>query len=143
MKLLPTIVGLVGIFLGYLCYMFVPGIPAVVSRVFKPIHTLFYRKWFFDEIYDVLFVKSSVALGKLFWKGGDGAIIDGLGPNGIAAISQRVSGLLSRFQTGFVSQYAFMMVIGLVALVAWIAYTMGLFGGLFGGLFALVNGMLK
>lgn len=138
-KLLPTIVGLVGIFLGYLCYMFVPGIPAVVSRVFKPIHTLFYRKWFFDEIYDVLFVKSSVALGKLFWKGGDGAIIDGLGPNGIAAISQRVSGLLSRFQTGFVSQYAFMMVIGLVALVAWIAYTMGLFGGLF----ALVNGMLK
>lgn len=126
-KLLPTIVGGVGILLGFICYMFVPSIPAMVSKLFKPLHTLFFRKWFFDEIYNVLFVKTSIALGNAFWKGGDGATIDGLGPNGVAALSRKVSGILSRFQTGFVFQYAFMMMIGVAAIVTWVAYAIGLF----------------
>lgn len=125
-KLLPTITGAVGIFLGYLAYMFVPGIPAFFSKCFKPLHTLFFRKWFFDEIYHVVFVKTAKCLGEFFWKRGDGQMIDGLGPNGIAAVSQKLSGVLSRFQTGFVFQYAFMMMIGLVLLITWVAQAMGL-----------------
>jgi NADH-quinone oxidoreductase subunit L len=126
-KLAPTVIGAIGIVLGYLCYMFVPAIPGFVSRVFKPLHTLFFRKWFFDEIYDVVFVRTSVAIGNKFWKIGDGQIIDGCGPNGVALISQKISGALSKFQTGFIFQYAFMMMIGLVALVTWIAHAIGLF----------------
>lgn len=126
-KLLPTIIGVIGICLGYLAYMFVPSIPATVSKIFKPLHTLFFRKWFFDEIYNVVFVKTAKCLGEFFWKRGDGQMIDGLGPNGIAAVSQKLSGVLSRFQTGFVFQYAFTMMIGLMLLVSWIAYIMGFF----------------
>lgn len=126
-KLLPTIMGAVGIFLGFVSYLWVPSIPAFFAKLFKPLHTLFFRKWFFDEIYDIFFVKTAVALGKVFWKGGDGAVIDGMGPNGLSALSQKMSGVLSRFQSGFVFQYAFVMMIGLVALVTWVAYAIGLF----------------
>jgi NADH-quinone oxidoreductase subunit L len=126
-KLLPTIVGVVGILMGYLAYMFIPGIPATVVKMFKPLHTLFFRKWFFDEIYNVVFVKTAKCLGEFFWKRGDGQMIDGLGPNGIALVSQKISGALSKFQTGFVFQYAFMMMIGLMLIVTWIAHQMGLF----------------
>jgi NADH-quinone oxidoreductase subunit L len=126
-KLLPTIVGAFGIFLGFLCYMFIPSIPAAIVKIFRPLHTLFFRKWYFDEIYDVVFVKTARALGNIFWKRGDGQLIDGLGPNGVAMVSQKISGLLSKFQTGFVFQYAFMMMIGVMAIVTWIAHSMGLF----------------
>lgn len=126
-KLLPTVVGVVGIFLGYLAYMFIPAIPATIAKLFKPLHVLFFRKWFFDEIYHVVFVKTAKCLGEFFWKRGDGQVIDGLGPNGLSAVSQKISGGLSRFQTGFVFQYAFMMMIGLILLVTWVAYQMGLF----------------
>jgi NADH-quinone oxidoreductase subunit L len=126
-KLLPTIVGALGIFLAYVAYMFIPSIPATMVKIFKPLHTLFYRKWFFDEIYDAVFVKPASVIGTFFWKKGDGAVIDGLGPNGVASLSQKMSVVLSRFQTGFVFQYAFMMMIGLIALVTWVAYAIGLF----------------
>ncbi len=125
-KLLPTGAGLLGILLGYIAYMFVPSIPQKVTNAFKPLHILFFRKWFFDEIYDVVFVRTSRSLGTLFWKGGDGAIIDGCGPNGASAISRAISRMMSKFQTGFVYQYAFMMMIGLIALVSWIAFGTGL-----------------
>lgn len=126
-RLAPTVAGVTGILLGYIAYMFFPAIPAFFSRLFKPFHILFFRKWFFDEIYHALFVRSAICFGNIFWKKGDGAIIDGLGPNGFAYISQKMSGLLSRFQTGYVYQYAFMMMIGLIALVSWIAFGTHLF----------------
>ncbi len=126
-KYLPLAMGLLGIFLGYVAYMFIPGIPAATVRMFKPVHTLFYRKWFFDEIYDAVFVKNSFRLGNFFWKRGDQATIDGLGPDGIAAVSRKVGGLLSRFQSGFVYQYAFVMMIGLFVIVSWFAYKLRIF----------------
>lgn len=127
-KLLPTIMGVCGILLGYLAYMFVKTIPEITVKRFKKLHTLFFRKWFFDEIYDLVFVRSSVALGNLFWKGGDQKIIDGFGPDGVSLLSKRVAAILGRFQTGYVFQYAFVMMIGLVALVSWVAFRAGLFG---------------
>lgn len=127
-KLLPTIMGVCGILLGYLAYMFVKTIPELTVKRFKRLHTLFFRKWFFDEIYDLVFVRSSVALGNLFWKGGDQKIIDGFGPDGVSLLSKRVAVILGRFQTGYVFQYAFVMMMGLVALVSWVAFRAGLFG---------------
>jgi NADH-quinone oxidoreductase subunit L len=125
-KLLPIIIGGAGIILGYICYLFFPSIPSAVVRLFKPLHILFFRKWFFDEIYHALFVVPSKAFGTLFWKRGDGQVIDGLGPNGMAAVSQKISSLLSKFQSGFVFHYAFVMMIGLLALVSWIFYVLNL-----------------
>lgn len=139
-KLLPTLIGAFGIFLGFVCYMFIPSIPAIVSKLFKPLHTLFFRKWFFDEIYNVMFVKTAHVLGGLFWKRGDGQVIDGFGPNGVASLSQKISGQLSKFQTGFVYQYAFMMMIGVIAIVTWVAHAMGLFDMIFQLLNSTKNG---
>lgn len=126
-KYLPLDIGALGILLGYIAYMFVPGIPAKVVSMFRPIHTLFYRKWFFDELYNYVFVKNSFRLGNFFWTKGDQTTIDGLGPNGIASLSRRMGGVLSRFQSGYVFQYAFVMIIGIFAIMGWFAFKLGIF----------------
>ncbi len=125
-KNLPTAMGVIGIFLAWLAYSKIPAIPAFFVRVFRPLHTLFFHKWFFDEIYDALIVKPTVALGKGLWIGGDKALIDGLGPDGFAALSRKIGQIVSKFQSGYVYQYAFVMMIGLLALVSWIAYVTGI-----------------
>ncbi len=126
-KYLPLGIGALGILLGYVAYLFVPGIPAKTVSLFRPIHTLFYRKWFFDEIYNFVFVKGSLALGNFFWKRGDQDTIDQFGPNGIASVSRKFGGLLSRFQSGYVFQYAFVMIIGVFILVTWFALKFRIF----------------
>jgi NADH-quinone oxidoreductase subunit L len=95
---------------------------------------LFFRKWFFDEIYHSVFVKNAQKLGQFFWVRGDQKTIDAFGPNGFAFLSQRMSGLLGRFQSGFVFQYAFVMIVGVVALLTWFAWRMDLFASLFVGM---------
>ncbi len=120
-KKLPLVMGLLGIFIGFVLYFWKTGIPAVVVRIFKPLHTLFFNKWFFDELYHCLFVLPSLWLGKLFWKN-DKNVIDGLGPDGVARRAVQGAGLLSRFQSGFVFQYAFIMMIGLLALLSYVFY---------------------
>ena len=124
-KLMPLIVGVAGVTLAWLFYIAVPGMPALVARVFKPLHLLFFNKWFVDELYDALLVRPSVRLGRLFWSRGDIGIIDAFGPNGMSALVSRFSVLCSRMQTGYVFHYAFAMLIGVVALVAWYARTIG------------------
>jgi NADH-quinone oxidoreductase subunit L len=91
-------------------------------RNFKPVHAFLYNKWYFDELYDWIFVRPYRFIARILWVYGDGAIIDGLGPDGVSA---RVVGLAKRavrFQTGYVYQYAFVMLIGVVALVSYFAY---------------------
>ena len=78
-----------------------------------------YNKWYFDEIYDATFVRLARWLGDLFWKGGDQKIIDGLGPDGVSAVSYALGRRTGRLQTGYVYHYAFVMLIGVVALLAY------------------------
>ena len=66
-----------------------------------------------------LFVRPAQWIGRLFWKGGDGAVIDGLGPNGIAARVLDVTDRVVRLQTGYLYHYAFAMLLGIAALVTW------------------------
>lgn len=127
-KYLPLGIGALGILFGYIAYLFVPAIPGKVVGIFKPVHTLFYRKWFFDEIYNVLFVKTSFALGRFFWTKGDQGTIDAYGPNGLASLSRRFGSGLSKFQSGYVFQYAFVMIIGIFVLITWFAYKFRIFG---------------
>ena len=114
--------GLLGIAIAYFVYLMRPGLSSVVASIFKPLHALFFNKWFFDELYDLIFVKPSFLLGKIFWKGGDQNIVDRFGPDGTAMVTKKIASLLSRFQTGYVFQYAFMMMVGLIALISWFVF---------------------
>jgi len=116
---LPLVAALAGIALAYLCYMIRPEIPAAMALRFRSIYLFLYNKWYFDELYDRLFVHTAFVLGDGLWKTGDGAIIDGLGPDGISAATRELAREASRLQTGYVYHYAFAMLIGVVALVTW------------------------
>ena len=117
-KKLPIVMGALGLVLGWIFYNRLTSLPKFFVAIFKPLHALFFKKWLFDELYQALFVKPSLWFGKFFWKT-DKDVVDGLGPDGFAKTSMRVSGLLSRFQNGYVFHYAFIMMIGLIGLVTW------------------------
>ena len=118
-KLLPIALAASGVALAVLFYSVITSMPAWFSTTFRPIHQLFYNKWYFDELYDAIFVKPAVRLGAMLWQRGDRDTIDGFGPDGMSALVYRVSGFCSRIQTGFVFHYAFAMLIGVVVLVSW------------------------
>jgi NADH-quinone oxidoreductase subunit L len=116
---LPLVAALAGIAVAYFCYVMRPGIPSALALRFRALYLFLLNKWYFDELYDRLFVKSAFSLGDGLWKTGDGMIIDGLGPDGIAATTRELAREASRLQTGYVYHYAFAMLIGVVALVTW------------------------
>jgi NADH-quinone oxidoreductase subunit L len=118
-QFLPLIAAALGIATAYLCYSIDPAIPARLALQYRAIYLFLLNKWYFDELYDRLFVKSAFSLGEGLWKTGDGMIIDGFGPDGIAAATRELAREASRLQTGYVYHYAFAMLIGVVALVTW------------------------
>ncbi len=108
-----------GFALAWLYYIKAPHLPGATARAFKPLYLFFLNKWYFDELYDRLFVRPAFWLGRLLWKTGDGRIIDGLGPDGIAARVQDMTGRVVKMQTGFVYHYAFAMLIGVALIASW------------------------
>jgi NADH-quinone oxidoreductase subunit L len=118
-KVLPLVMGVLGILVAFQAYMRSKDLPSRIAKAFGPIYTFVFNKWFFDELYDAVFVRPAKALGRLLWKGGDGAIIDGLGPDGISQVTVDLAKRASKLQTGYVYHYAFAMMIGVVALVSW------------------------
>jgi NADH-quinone oxidoreductase subunit L len=121
--LAPTIVGLSGIALAYVMYMFAPSLPGALARAFPGVHRFLLNKWYFDELYDAIFVRPAQALARGFWKIGDVRIIDGV-PNGLAASVAGAARQAVALQSGRVASYAFTMIVGLVLLVSLL-----LFGG--------------
>ncbi len=118
-KILPIIVGLVGIGLAYGLYIRDPERPKRIAQNAQGLYRFLLNKWYFDELYDAIFVRPSFTLGFGFWKKGDEATIDGLGPDNIAANTLRLARRASALQTGYVYHYAFAMLIGVVTLVTW------------------------
>src|SRR5262249_13788656 len=110
--LMPLILGLGGILLAFILYIVAPGLPARMAAAFRPLYLLLLNKWYFDELYDWLFVRPANLLGYGLWKGGDGAVIDGIGPDGIAAVTRDLAKRAGRLQSGYVYHYAFVMLIG-------------------------------
>lgn len=123
-KLMPLIVAVSGILLASGIYLTGGVIARMTAKTFDPVYKLFYNKWYIDEIYNAIFVKPALYFGQLFFVKGDQALINGLGPDGLAQTSNRLGGVLSRFQSGYVFHYAFIMMIGLIGLVTWIFYRM-------------------
>ena len=121
-KYLPLVVGLAGIATAWVAYLGVPSIPGRVAGTFGALYRFLLNKWYFDELYDALFVKPAFRGGWALWKGGDGMLIDGLGPDGIASVTRGLSRQASRLQTGYVYHYAFAMLIGVAAMVSYYLY---------------------
>ena len=118
-KWCPLAVAIPGILFAYLFYMVKPEWPGKVANALGGIYRLVFNKYYFDELYDRVFVRGSFRLGAIFWKKGDDGIIDPYGPDGVAHLAGRVARRISALQTGYVYHYAFAMVIGLAGFVTW------------------------
>ena len=118
---------LAGFAIAWVYYIGAPWLPAATARAFKPLYLFLLNKWYFDELYDFLFVRPAFAIGRLLWKGGDGAIIDGA-IDGTAEGVVRVTDRVVKLQTGYMYHYAFAMLIGVAAILTWLTYS-GLFAG--------------
>ncbi len=121
-KYSPFIVMVTGFVLAFIAYIVAPSIPAKTAKAFNPIYKFLLNKWYFDELYDFLFVRPAKALGNLLWKGGDVGIIDRFGPNGFATLSVSLSKVMSRIQSGFVYHYAFVMILGVLGVLSFYTY---------------------
>jgi NADH-quinone oxidoreductase subunit L len=115
-RYIPLLVGVAGIALAYWFYIVNPMVPVRLADRFRPIYLLLLNKYYFDEIYDFLFVRPAFKLARLLWQTGDGSLIDGV-PNGLAELAVDGSKGAVRIQTGSIAVYAFVMLIGLVVLV--------------------------
>ena len=124
-KYLPLVVGVIGIATAYVLYLFKPDIPGKIADKFQGVYRFLLNKWYFDELYDKIFVKPSFALGRALWKGGDGALIDGVGPDGVSSAVRVMARRIAGLQTGYLYHYAFAMLIGIVALVSWYMFIKG------------------
>lgn len=118
-KLSSTIAMLTGLFTAYMMYIRSADAPQRLASTFRPLYNFFLNKWYFDELYNAVFIKPAFWIGRVFWKGGDVGIIDRFGPNGFAAIVSGTSRLAVRMQSGYLYTYALVMLIGLVAAVSW------------------------
>ena len=115
--LAPTVVGVAGIALAFVFYMLAPGMPRALAARMQPVYLFVLNKWYFDELYDFLFVRPALVLARVLWKTGDARLIDGL-PNGAASLAAGVGRGAGRLQTGRLANYAFVMLIGVVIFIS-------------------------
>ncbi|MEX0808063.1 MAG: NADH-quinone oxidoreductase subunit L [Dongiaceae bacterium] len=124
-KLAPLAVALSGIGVAWIFYIRRPDLPGRLAVRFRGIYLFLLNKWYFDELYDAIFVRPAKWLGYGLWRGGDGALIDGLGPDGVAALTRDLARRAGRMQSGYLYHYAFAMLIGVVALLTWYLFARG------------------
>ena len=119
-KLSATIAMLLGLGIAWYAYIKRPSLPAAFAEQFGVLYRFLLNKWYFDELYNFLFVRPAFAIGRLFWKVGDEGTIDRFGPNGIAKLIQFGGVGTARLQSGYLYTYAFIMLIGLTAALTWV-----------------------
>ncbi len=113
------LISLLGIGIAAQLYLRRPGTTKRLQERFAALHRFLFNKWYFDELNDLLFVRTAKALGLGLWRGGDQGIIDRFGPDGVAAAALETARRTMRLQTGYVYHYAFVMLIGVAAFVTW------------------------
>lgn len=118
-KLSPFTAMIIGFIVAWIFYIRSPEMPKALAERHRGLYQFLLNKWYFDELYDFLFVRPAKWLGRLFWKGGDGWLIDGFGPDGISARVLDVTNRVVKMQSGYLYHYAFAMLIGVAALVTW------------------------
>ena len=122
---LPTVMMVVGFFFSWLFYIRKPYLPVELANQHPGLYRFLLNKWYFDELYDFLFVRPAKWLGRFLWKKGDGSIIDGFGPDGVSARVLDVTRNVVRLQTGYLYHYAFAMLIGVAGLITWFIFGLG------------------
>ena len=124
-KFLPLVMGVLGLGLSWVFYIWRSSIPVGLAKTNEPLYKFLLNKWYFDELYDLIFVRPAKWLGYQFWKIGDGRIIDGFGPDGVSGAIAYIAGKARRLQSGYLYHYAFAMLIGVAALITWYSFRVG------------------
>jgi len=124
-KYLPTVMMMGGFVVAAWFYLYRPAVPERLARDHGILYRFLLNKWYFDEIYDFLLVRPTIRLGRLLWRGGDGWLIDGFGPDGISARVFDVTRNVVRLQTGYLYHYAFAMLIGAALFITWFMFASG------------------
>jgi len=122
---LPTIMMAIGAYVAYVFYVQRPYIPVELARQHQMLYQFLLNKWYFDELYDLIFVRPAKWIGRFLWKVGDGYIIDGFGPDGVSAWVLDVTRNVVKLQTGYLYHYAFAMLIGVAGLITWFMFSLG------------------
>ena len=118
--LLTPILVLISIPIAYYLFVKNKSVPEEIVKINRPLYEFLVNKWYFDELYDYIIVNPSKKIGLFLWKICDVKIIDGFGPDGISSIIKKVSLKANKFQSGFIYQYAFVMLIGFSALLTYL-----------------------
>jgi NADH-quinone oxidoreductase subunit L len=123
--LAPFVASMLGLAIAYYYFILRPELPAGMAAKRGLLYIFLYNKWYFDELYDFIFVRPAQWIARQFWKVGDGMIIDGLGPDGIAARVLDATRAAVKLQTGYIYHYAFAMLVGAAALATWFLFSSG------------------
>jgi NADH-quinone oxidoreductase subunit L len=124
-KYLPTLMMALGWYVSYVFYIRRPYLPVELARQQPLLYKFLLNKWYFDELYDLIFVRPTKWLGRFLWKVGDGKIIDGFGPDGVSKWVLDVTRNVVKLQTGYLYHYAFAMLIGVAGLITWFMFGLG------------------
>ncbi len=119
-KLLPLIVAIAGISLAWLMYIKRRGLADKMTKALDILYSLSFNKFYFDEIYEAIIVAPIRSFSKFLWQKGDVEIIDRFGPDGVAELTRRISVTIRPLQTGYVYHYAFVIILGMLALITWL-----------------------
>ncbi len=122
---LPTVMMALGLFVSYVFYIRRPYLPVELANQQPLLYRFLLNKWYFDELYELIFVRPTKWIGRFLWKVGDGYIIDGFGPDGVSARVLDVTRNVVRLQTGYLYHYAFAMLIGVAGLITWFIFGVG------------------
>ena len=122
---LPTVMMLLGLAVAYLFYIRRPYLPVDLANQQPLLYKFLLNKWYFDELYDLIFVRPAKWIGRVLWKVGDGYIIDGFGPDGVSARVLDVTRNAVKLQTGYLYHYAFAMLIGVAGFITWFIFGAG------------------
>lgn len=118
-KLTATAVMLIGFVVAWFAYIKDTSIPRKFVDQFRNLHAFLYNKWYFDELYNLIFVKPAFWLGRQLWLKGDVGLIDRFGPNGAAWVVEKGAVVARKVQSGYLYSYALVMLLGLVAAISW------------------------
>ena len=118
-KYLPLVLVLFAAWVAYVVYIKRTNIPARFAVAVDPLYSWALNKWYIDELYDLLFVRPTRWLGSFLWHRGDEGTINRFGPDGIAFVTEASGQTMRRFQTGYIYHYAFILMVGVMALVTW------------------------
>lgn len=122
---LPTVMMVLGFLVSWLFYIRRPYLPVELANQHQMLYQFLLNKWYFDELYEFIFVRPAKWLGYQLWKKGDGMVIDGFGPDGVSARVLDVTRNVVKIQTGYLYHYAFAMLIGVAGLITWFMFGLG------------------